>query len=79
MEMKSLSYKKLGNMGLGMVFKSVMMVILLSVVSFSARGQKMTVESLEEKTFDLSASTHPRLDLNDVPCALVKVQMAADR
>ena len=77
MEMKSLSYKSLRNKGLGMVFKSMMMVILLSVVSFSARGQKMTVESLEEKTFDLSASTHPRLDLNDVPCALVKVQMAA--
>ena len=35
MEMKSLSYKKLGNTGLGMVFKSVMMVFLLSVVSFS--------------------------------------------
>ncbi|MGM9799865.1 MAG: SUMF1/EgtB/PvdO family nonheme iron enzyme [Muribaculaceae bacterium] len=77
MEMKSLSYKKLGNTGLGMVFKCVMMVILLSVVSFSAKGQEMSVKSFEEKTFDLSASTHPRLDLNDVPCALVKVQMAA--
>ena len=79
MEMKSLSYKKLGNTGLGMVFKSVMMVILLSVLSFSAMAQEMSVKSFEEKTFDLSASTHPRLDLNDVPCALVKVQMAADR
>ncbi|MGM9799859.1 MAG: hypothetical protein ACI30M_04165 [Muribaculaceae bacterium] len=35
MEMKTLSYKKLRNTGLGMVFKSVMMVIMLSVVSFS--------------------------------------------
>ena len=77
MEMKTLSYKKLGNTGLGMVFKSVMMVILLSVVSFSVTAQEMSVKSFEEKTFDLSASTHPRLDLNDVPCALVKVQMAA--
>ena len=35
MEMKSLSYKKLGNTEFGMVFKSVMVVIMLSVVSFS--------------------------------------------
>lgn len=77
MEMKSLSYKSLRNKGLGMVFKCVMMVILLSVVSFSAMAQEMSVKSFEEKTYDLSASTQPRLDGNDVPCALVKVQMAA--
>ena len=67
MEMKSLSYKKLGNTGLGMVFKSVMMVIMLSVLSFSAMAQEMSVKSFEEKTYDLSASTQPRLDGNDVP------------
>ena len=77
MEMKSLSYKSLRNTGLGMVFKCVMMVILLSVLSFSVTAQEMTVKSFKEKTFDLSASTHPRHDLNDEPCALVKVQMAA--
>ncbi|MGM9799925.1 MAG: SUMF1/EgtB/PvdO family nonheme iron enzyme [Muribaculaceae bacterium] len=77
MEMKSLSYKKLGNTGLGMVFKSVMMVILLSVLSFSAMGQDMIIRSLEAKPFDASASVHRRLDLNKQPCALVKVQLAA--
>ena len=77
MEMKTLSYKSLRNKGLGMVFKCVMMVILLSVVSFSTMAQEMSVKSFEEKTYDLSASTQPRLDGNDVPCALVKVQMAA--
>ncbi|MGM9799922.1 MAG: SUMF1/EgtB/PvdO family nonheme iron enzyme [Muribaculaceae bacterium] len=77
MEMKTLSYKKLGNTGLGMVFKSVMMVILLSVLSFSAMGQDMIIRSLEAKPFDASASVHRRLDLNKQPCALVKVQLAA--
>ncbi|MGM9799627.1 MAG: SUMF1/EgtB/PvdO family nonheme iron enzyme [Muribaculaceae bacterium] len=77
MEMKSLSYKKLGNTGLGMVFKSVMMVILLSVLSFSANGQDMIIRSLEAKPFDASASVHKRVDLNKQPCALVKVQLAA--
>ena len=33
MEMKSLSYKNLSNKGLGKVFKSMMLVIMLSVVS----------------------------------------------
>ncbi|MGN1172699.1 MAG: formylglycine-generating enzyme family protein [Muribaculaceae bacterium] len=77
MEMKSLSYKSLRNTGLGMVFKCVMMVILLSVVAFSAAGQDMIVRSLEAKTFDISASKYKRLDLNKQPCALVKVQLAA--
>ena len=33
MEMKSLSYKNLSNKGLGKVFKRMMLVIMLSVVS----------------------------------------------
>ena len=33
MEMKSLSYKNLRNTGLGKVFKRMMLVIMLSVVS----------------------------------------------
>ncbi|MGM9799924.1 MAG: formylglycine-generating enzyme family protein [Muribaculaceae bacterium] len=77
MEMKSLSYKSLRNTGLGMVFKSVMMVILLSVLSFSASGQKMTVEGMTAKPFDISASKYKRYDLNNQPCALVKVLLAA--
>ncbi|MGM9799628.1 MAG: formylglycine-generating enzyme family protein [Muribaculaceae bacterium] len=77
MEMKSLSYKKLGNTGLGMVFKSVMVVIMLSVVSFTASGQDMIIRSFEAMPFDVSASMHKRYDLNNQPCALVKVLLAA--
>ncbi|MGN1173454.1 MAG: formylglycine-generating enzyme family protein [Muribaculaceae bacterium] len=78
MEMKSLSYKNLRNMGLGMVFKCVMMAILLSVVSFSATGQDMVIRSFEARPFDVSASMHKRYDLNNQPCALVKVLLAAE-
>ncbi|MGM9842870.1 MAG: formylglycine-generating enzyme family protein, partial [Muribaculaceae bacterium] len=48
MEFKTLSYKSLRNTGLGMVFKCVMMVILLSVVSSSVAAQEMTVEGTEK-------------------------------
>lgn len=42
-----------------------------------AFSQNLTVESFEVASSDLSASTHERLDFNDKPCALVKVQLAA--
>ncbi|MGM9843306.1 MAG: formylglycine-generating enzyme family protein [Muribaculaceae bacterium] len=78
MELKSLSYKNLRNTSLGMVFKSVMMVVLLSVVSFSATGQDMIIRSFEARPFDVSASMHKRYDLNNrQPCALVKVLLVA--
>ncbi|MGN1172355.1 MAG: hypothetical protein ACI4SO_01055, partial [Muribaculaceae bacterium] len=48
MEFKTLSYKNLRNTRLGMVFKCVMMVIMLSVVSLSASGQRMTVDGTEK-------------------------------
>ena len=53
MEFKTLSYKNLRNTGLGMVFKSVMMVVLLSVVSFSASGQKNKKFEVNGVTFEM--------------------------
>lgn len=40
-------------------------------------AQEMTVKSFSRKTADLSASTQIRKDLNDTPCALVKVLLTA--
>ena len=53
MEFKTLSYKNLRNMGLVMVFKCVMIVIMLSVVSFSASGQKNEKFEVNGVTFEM--------------------------
>lgn len=42
-----------------------------------ACAQELTVRSFDEDVKDLSAATQLRKDLNDVPCALVKVQLTA--
>ena len=42
-----------------------------------ASAQELTVKSMTAEPLDLSASTSPRLDKNQVPCGLVKVQLAA--
>ena len=52
-----------------------LLLFLFSAVGMQA--QKLTVESMEVATMDLSASTHPRLDLTGQPCGLVKVRLAA--
>lgn len=46
---------------------------LFFCVSISA--QKLSVESFKEIASDLSARTYPRMDNNDVPCALLKVEL----
>ena len=50
-------------------------VILAIVLTFSGiiSGQEITVKSMELLSSDLTARTHPRLDGNDEPCALIKV------
>ena len=53
MEFKTLSYKNLRNMGLVMVFKCVMMIVLLSVVSLSASGQKNEKFEVNGVTFEM--------------------------
>lgn len=41
-----------------------------------ASAQKLTVESMKAAPYDISASQYERKDLNQQPCALVKVQLA---
>jgi len=49
-------------------------IVLLSAVNIYS--QELTVKDFQA-TNDLSASTQRRVDLNDEPCGLVKVQLAA--
>ena len=44
---------------------------------FTLHAQELTVKSFSESKSDLSARTYPRMDNNDKPCALVKVQLAS--
>ena len=50
------------------------------LLTMSIQAQKLTVEKMTQDASDLSARTSNsvRLDVNDKPCALVKVQLAAD-
>ncbi len=49
--------------------------ILLCLNTFA---QKLAIESFTLSATDISAQTQPRKDLNDEPCALVKVQFVGD-
>ena len=60
-----------------MMKKKIVFAILCLLLPLLVQAQKLTVESMEMAPMDLSASTSPRLDLNNLPCALVKVQLAA--
>ena len=53
-------------------FLSLIFITLSAVI----RGQDLTVRSITADSYDVSASTYRRLDMNDVPCALVKVRLA---
>ncbi len=55
-----------------------LLLLLLVLTFFVAKGQELTVKSFEAKTNDLTASTHERKDLNGESCALIKVQLATD-
>ena len=54
--------------------KRILFLILSLLLSFGASAQKLAVESFSLAASDISAQTQPRKDLNDAPCALVKVQ-----
>lgn len=58
--------------------RTTLLFILSLLFSLSSGAQKLTIESFEAKTYDLSARTSQRVDNNDVPCALVKVQLASE-
>ena len=54
------------------------LVLVGAMVSFASFAQKISVESFSLAATDISAQTQPRKDLNDAPCALVKVQFVGD-
>ena len=54
------------------------LVLVGAMVSFASFAQKISVESFSLAATDISAQTQPRKDLNDEPCALVKVQFVGD-
>ena len=58
--------------------KRILFLILSLLLSFGASAQKLAVESFSLAASDISAQTQPRKDLNDAPCALVKVQFVGD-
>ena len=58
--------------------KRILFLILSLLLSFGASAQKLAVESFSLAASDISAQTQPRKDLNDEPCALVKVQFVGD-
>ena len=46
------------------------------LLTLTVQAQKLTVEKMAQDASDLSARTYGRHDVNDKPCALVKVQLA---
>ena len=56
----------------------IVFLLLLILSAFDVFGQELTVKKMEMVPMDLSASTQPRNDRNDNPCALVKVLMVDD-
>ena len=58
--------------------RRILFLLLSLLLSFGASVQKLTVESFTLAATDISAQTQQRKDLNDEPCALVKVQFVGD-
>ena len=54
----------------------IVTIIILSLYA-TLGAQELSVKSFETNTRDLAARSNPRLDNNDVPCALVKVHLAS--
>lgn len=53
-------------------------LLTIFVIGISAFAQQLTVKSMTANPLDLTASTKMRRDLNNEPCALVKVVLCAD-
>ena len=58
--------------------KRVLGFIFCLLISLGSFAQKLSVESFSLAATDISAQTQQRKDLNDEPCALVKVQFVGD-
>ena len=55
--------------------KRLLLLLIIELLSLAATAQKLTVEGMQA-TNDLSASQYKRNDINEQPCALIKVQLA---
>ena len=53
-------------------------MILIVLFSVNVIAQELKVKSFSLSATDISAQTQQRKDLNDEPCALVKVQFVGD-
>ena len=58
--------------------KHILFLIFGMMLCLSTFAQKLSVESFSLAATDISAQTQQRKDLNDEPCALVKVQFVGD-
>lgn len=53
--------------------KKILLLGLVLSACLTLSAQQISVKSIEELTSDLTARTHPRSDINDNSCALIKV------
>lgn len=60
------------------MIKKVSLLTFLFCTALSTLAQEYTVKSMKHKTDDQSAVEHKRFDINNEPCALIKV-LAADK
>ena len=58
--------------------KRIVYLIFCLLVCLGSSAQELKVKSFSLAATDISAQTQPRKDLNDEPCALVKVQFVGD-
>ena len=58
--------------------KRIVYLIFCLLVCLGSSAQELKVKSFSLVATDISAQTQPRKDLNDEPCALVKVQFVGE-
>jgi len=56
--------------------RNLFLTVLLLLLTTFVYAQELKIEPLEKLDRDLYARTHERLDLNDVPCAVIRVSVA---
>lgn len=58
--------------------KRIYLLFYFCTIALCSAAQTFTVKSIRQETFDLSATSSPRYDLNGEKCGLVKVQCILD-
>lgn len=59
------------------MLKHLCLLLFCLTTTHVCQAQELTVKSMEAASFDVSASTEERKDVNNNPCGLVKVRLAA--